>query len=109
MYTDDIKLLTKNEKELETLIYAVRIDSQNTGMEFGMEKYAVLVKKRVKRHLTDGMEVSNQEKIKTFGEKEIYKYEGILEADTIKQAEMKEEIMKVYFRIIRKLLDKTMW
>ena len=38
-----------------------------------------------KRHLTDGMELPNQEKIRTLGKKEKYKYLGILEADTIKQ------------------------
>ena len=35
MYIDDIKLLAKNKKELETLIHAVRIYSQDIGMEFG--------------------------------------------------------------------------
>ena len=34
MYMDDIKLLSNNEKELETLIHAVRIYSQDKGMEF---------------------------------------------------------------------------
>ena len=43
MYTDDIKLFTKNEKEQETLIHAVRIYSQDKGMEFGIEKCAMLV------------------------------------------------------------------
>ena len=38
------------------------------------------------------------------GGKEIYKYLWILEADTIKQEEMKEEIKKEYFRRTRKLL-----
>ena len=38
MYMDDIKLFEKNEKELETLIHAVRIYSQDSGMEFGKEK-----------------------------------------------------------------------
>ena len=42
-YVDDIKLSAKNEKELETLIHAVRIYSQDIGMEFGTEKYAMLV------------------------------------------------------------------
>ena len=42
MYMDDIKLFAKNEKELETLIHAVRIYSQDIGMEFGMEKCAIL-------------------------------------------------------------------
>ena len=44
-----------------------------------------------RRHITDGMELPNQEKIRTLGEKEIYKYLGILEATTIKQAEIKEK------------------
>ena len=34
MYKDDIKLFAKNKKELETLIPAVRIYSQD--MEFGI-------------------------------------------------------------------------
>ena len=37
MYMDDIKLFAKNEKELETFIHAVRIYSQDIGMEFGTE------------------------------------------------------------------------
>ena len=40
------------------------------------------------------MEVTNQDKIKTLGEKKTYKYLGILEADTIKQEEIKEKIKK---------------
>ena len=32
-----------------------------------------------KRHLADGMKLSNQDKIRTLGEKETYKYFGILE------------------------------
>ena len=74
----DIKLFSKNEKELESLIHAIRIYSQSIGMEFGIEKCAMLVMKSGKRHLTDGMEVPNQEKIRTLGEKETYKYLGIL-------------------------------
>ena len=37
MYMDDIKLFAKNEKELETLIHAVRIYSQNIRMKFGIK------------------------------------------------------------------------
>ena len=47
-----------------------------------------------KRHITDGMELPNQDKIRTFGENETYKYLGILEADTIKQVQMKDKIKK---------------
>ena len=88
---DDIKLFAKNEKELETLIYTVRIYSRDKGMEFGIEKCAMLVMKSGKRQLTDGMELPNKDKIKTLAENGTYKYVGILETDTIKQAEMKEK------------------
>ena len=70
MYMDDIKLFAKNEKELETLLHAVRILSQDIGMEFGIEKSDMLVMKSGKRHMTDGMELPNQDKIRTLGEEE---------------------------------------
>ena len=73
-------------------------------MDFGIEKCAMLVMKSSKRHLTDGMELSNQDKIRKFGEKETYKYLGILETDAIRRVEMKEEIKKEYLRRTRKLL-----
>ena len=85
MYMDDIKLFAKYEKDLETLLHAVRIYSQDIGMEFAIEKCTMLVMKSGTRHLTDGMELPNQDKIRTLAENETYKYLGILEADTIKQ------------------------
>ena len=94
MYMNGIKLFSKNEKELEILIHAVEIYSQDIGMEFGIEKCTLLVMKSGKRHQPDGMELPNQNKIRTLGEKETCKYLGILEADTIKQVEMKEKIKK---------------
>ena len=48
MYMDDIKLFAKNEKELETQIQTVRIYSQDIGMEFGIQKCAMLVMKNGK-------------------------------------------------------------
>ena len=55
--------------------------------------------------MKERMELPNPEKIKTLGEKETYKCLGILEADTIKQIEMKERIEKEFFRRTRKLLE----
>ena len=86
---DDIKLVVKNEKELEPL---VRIYNQDIGMEFGIEKGAMLVMKSGKRHLTDVMERPSQNKIRMLGEKEAYKYLSTLEADTITQVKMKDKI-----------------
>ena len=105
MYMDNIKLFAKNEKELEILIHTIRIYSQDIGMEFGIEKCALLVMKSGKRHLTDGIELPNQDKIRTLAENETYKYLGILEAGTIKQIEMKNKIQKEYLRRTRKLVE----
>ena len=73
MYMDDIKIFAKNEKELETLIHIVRIYSPDKGMEFGIEKCSMPVMKSGKRQRTDGIELPNQDKIRTLGENETYK------------------------------------
>ena len=93
----DIKLFGKNEKELETLIQTIRIYSQDIGIEFGIEKCAMLIMRSRKRQLTvDRIELPNQENIRMLGQKEIYKYLRLLEAGTIKQVEMKEKFKKSF-------------
>ena len=52
-----------------------------------------------------GIELPNQYKIRMLAENETYKYLGILEADTIKQVEMKNKIQEEYLRRTRKLLE----
>ena len=95
MYMDHIKLFAKN----------IRIYSQVIEMEFGIENCALLVMKSGNRHLTDGIELLNQDKIRTLAENQTKKYLEILEADTIKQVEMKNKIQKEYLRRTRKLLE----
>ena len=89
MYINDVKLFAKHGKELETLIPALRIYSQDIGMRFAIEKYALLVMKNGKRHLADWMELPIQDKIRTLGDKETNKCLYILEADTIKEVKDK--------------------
>ena len=61
-----------------------------------------------KRQITEEIEPPNQERIKAHGEKENFKYLGILEPDTIKQEKMKEKILKEYLRQTRKHLETKM-
>ena len=65
MYMDDIKLFAKKEKELDTLIQAVRIYIQEIGMEFGWEECTMQTMKSRKRHMTEGIELPNQEKLES--------------------------------------------
>ena len=67
-------------------------------MEFGIEKCAMLIRKRRERKTMEGIEIPNQENIRTLGEKESYKFLGILEVDNIKQPETKEKVRKEYLR-----------
>ena len=45
---DDLKLYSKTEKQLDSLIQTVRISSNDIKMEFGIDKCAILVLKRGK-------------------------------------------------------------
>ena len=51
------------------------------------------------------MKLPNQDKFRTLGKNVTYKYLGILEADTIKQVEMKDKMPKKYLKRTRKLLE----
>ena len=42
--------------------------SQDIAMGFGIEKCAMIVMKSGKRHMTDGMELPNQDEIRTLAE-----------------------------------------
>ena len=48
-----------------------------------------------KRHMAEGMELPSQDKIRRLRGKETYKYLGILETGTIKQADMKDFFLKL--------------
>ena len=60
MYMDDVKLFAKNEKELETLIDAVRIYSQDKGMEVGIDKSASIEKQQTTPYEKNGTTKSRQ-------------------------------------------------
>ena len=45
---DDLKLYSRSEKGLDSLVQTVRVFSEDLGMEFGIEKYAMLVMEKGK-------------------------------------------------------------
>ena len=45
MFIYEIKLLAKSENELETLISAVKVKTQDTGLVFGIKNYNILIMK----------------------------------------------------------------
>lgn len=105
LFMDDLKLYGKNEEELERLVEVVKTFSNDIGMEFGMDKCAVLVLKRGVKTMCEGIRLPDNEVMKEVDE-EGYKYLGVLEGADIMQKEMKEKVRQEYLKRV-KLVAKS--
>ena len=103
---DDLKLHSRSEKGLDSLVQTFHIFSEDIGMEFGIEKCAMLVMEKGKIVNSFGIELPNSEVIKSLQEGESYKYLGILEADKFLEEKMKLNISKEYIRLRKVLKSK---
>ena len=102
---DDLKISAKEKAGLDALIQTVRVFSLVIGMEFGIEKCAVVIMKRGKMSSSNGIELPHDDVIKELIAEEGYKYLGVLESDTIMKNKMKEKISMEYFRRVKKVLE----
>ena len=96
LFMANFKLYGKNEKQVDTLINTVRVFSSDIAMEFGISKCAVLVMTSGKVSKCEGIRMPDAQVIRGLEEGDRYKYLGILEADDLKHAHMKEAISKEY-------------
>ena len=97
LFMDDLKLFSKIESQIETLVETVQILSTDIGMEFGLKKCGVLAIKRGKIVKCDGIVLPNGDIMKEV-DKEGYTNLGIVELDKMKENEMKEKTTKEYKR-----------
>ena len=105
LFMDDLKLFGKNKDDLEKLCKVVYDYSKDIGMEFGMEKCAILVTKAGQKIEAEGIELPDKT-VMSEVENRGYKYLGILEAAGIQSKEMKNIVQKEYYRRV-KLVTKT--
>ena len=99
----DLKLHASNKKSLESLIQTARVFSNDIETEFGMEKCAVMTIKKGKMANSDGIALPNKTTMKGLKEGDSYKYLGVIQADGMKQHEMKEKVKTEYYRRLRKV------
>ena len=97
LFMDDLKLLRKNEREVDSLVSTVKMISEDIGMEFGINKCGTATMKREKLIKSNGIKLSSGETINEVDEKG-YKYLGILELDKAKEKEVKEVLKAEYLR-----------
>ena len=93
---------------MDSLVQTIHIFSEHIGMEFGIEKCAILVIEKGKIMKSVGIELADGKVFKSLQEGKSYKYIGILEADRFLGEEMKLKVSKEYFRRLKKVL-KSKW
>ena len=57
LYMDDIRLYTRSESDIDSLIHLTRVFSTAIGMTFGLAKCGYLIVSRGRTKHTDGVEV----------------------------------------------------
>ena len=105
---NDLKLYSRTEKEFDSLVQTVHVFSEDIGMEFGIEKCAMLIMEKAKIVKSVGMELPNGKVIKPLQEGDCYKYIGILETDKFLEEKMKLNVSKEYIRRLRKVLKSKL-
>ena len=105
---DDLKLYSRNEKGFDSLVQTVPVFSEDIGIDFGIEKCAMLVMEKGKIVKSVGIELPDGKVIKSLQEGESYKYLGILEADKFLEEKMKLNVSKEYIRRLRKVLKSKL-
>ena len=108
LFMDDLKLYSRSEKGWDSLVQTVRVFSKDIGLEFGVEKCAILVEEKGKVVKSVGIELPDGKVIKSLQGGENYKYLGILEADKFLEEKMKLNVSKEYIRRIRKILKSKL-
>ena len=104
---DDLKLLSKSEEQMDTLVRTVYVLSNDIGMEFGMKKCETLTMKRWKVVRCEGIKLPNSEVIKEV-KKEGYTYLDIVKLDKVKENEMKEKTIKEYKQRLQLVLKSKL-
>ena len=108
LFMDDLKLNSRSEKGLDSLVQTVHVFSEDIGMEFGIEKCATLVMEKGKIVKSVGIELPDGKVIKSLQEGESYKYFGILGADKFLEEKMKLNVSKEYIRRLRKVFKSIL-
>ena len=101
---DDLKIYAI-EMGLVSFVQAVRIFSDDIGMEFFINKRATLVLKRRKITKLDGISLPDGKAMKRSMERAGYKYLSIIQADQIRYTEIKEKLKIEYLRGVCKVIE----
>ena len=108
LFMDDLKLYARSQDEVDALLGLVQEYSKDIGMEFGMDKCAVLGIKNGKRVECSGVVLPSGDLMKEVDENG-YKYLGVLQAEVDKNKEMKKKVGDEYMRRVKLLARSKLY
>ena len=107
-YVDDLKLYGTNDNQLAGVINTVKHVSDDTKMEFGLDKCAKATFKRGKKVKAEGIQLNDNQVIQDLEQSETYKYLGMEEGEGLQHHEMKGKIQKEYKRRVKLILKSEL-
>ena len=97
-------MYSRSEKGLDSLVLTVCVFSEDIGMTFGIEKWAMLLMEKGKIVKSVGIELPDGKVIRSLQEGKSYKYLEISEADKFLEERMKLNVSKEHIRRLKKVL-----
>ena len=108
LFMDDLKIYANSQRQLEQLIEVVFKYSRDIGMEFGLEKCAVLNVKAEGKVSIEGIELPDGRMMKEVGG-EGYKYLEILQDREVKMKEMKKLVSDEYLSRLKNVARSKLY
>nr|XP_026484151.1 uncharacterized protein LOC113392088 [Vanessa tameamea] len=108
LYMDDLKLFAPSGSQLMELLKVTETFSNSIGMEFGVDKCAVMHVKRGEIMESDGLQLSDSINFRSLSANESYKYLGVSEALGINVTDMKQSLQERFFGRLKKVLKSLL-
>lgn len=108
LYMDDIKLFASGENQMKEILKTVETITNDTGMEFGLNKCKVVHMTRGKLTEEGTHETLNNELVDIMKKDETYKYLGIDQNTSIKHKDIKQQIRHKYTDRLQSLLKSKL-
>ena len=104
-YMDDLKLYSKLDSDLRSLLIIVKKFSDDIKLQFGLEKYAKITMNKGKMVRSSNISLNEHTHIKELSNTESYKYLGVEESSNTHHKNMRERLKKEFYRRLRVILD----
>ena len=105
---DDLKLYSRTEEEIQSLLNTVDIFSADIGMSFGIGKCAHIGIRRGNVSESDGVELPSGDVIRSLSYGETYKYLGVMESCNIDHGLVREKVASEYKHRLKLILSSQL-